>query len=722
MKKQKDFKLYFLTTEYYDFLKEIGQVQSKLKRPYIGFVDAVNDEFLYLIPSTSKSQNYKKFHKYSVPTYINKKMSSVLLINKMIPVKNNEKYIREINFKESNKYWKSIALKQLKYINQEDVKSKILDLALEAREMKDPRLKFNINFSLAEKKAKSFSKRLNIKNTESKIMNKKIKKINQEEKDSISYQEYKALDLELKGALRQGANFEFDPKNPEKKLSKVNKKIREIEYAFKTVSPNYSADWKSGILSPTGRVLKQHKQKYEELNEELNHLKNSLPELEKHAKKYVPFADMKQIEKEIANKFGHDIQGLLSQLNDFPTFIERLNENNPSKQVIVDKEGYEELQRYSKTLPEEEYKKMNIKWEYSQKLINEVNEMNKSNQAEELSLNGFKISDSEIISNFEKINSLKKEMEEMYEYLSVNHTDGYLEEKLIKDGILIKTEDKGYTYFDFKENISIKELRGAVWEADGSYYQSFSLDEDGFFVHKGFSPQEHGKWKKWEATEEFKKGSDDLDELDDFEQKYQNEYLKILSKPKKEYPLNKKLKEEEKAVLNNQEKEINMAQPLNNKNTTEKQEFKQITKITKSFSIFLSSKNVKKTSAPQPDGSSSTLVSIPSMGLTWLPTQTIHEFSAKSSKGEEIQKVAIPFDEERLYTFYNKIKTDKLDPEGNSIYEEQKQKLKGVELFKQLETKTKNKEIYVGLKKNEDYVKTLNIPVQSQIKKKVKTA
>jgi len=100
------------------------------------------------------------------------------------------------------------------------------------------------------------------------------------------------------------------------------------------------------------------------------------------------------------------------------------------------------------------------------------------------------------------------------------------------------------------------------------------------------------------------------------------------------------------------------------------------------FSIYLSKKNIRKEYQKQ------ILVSIPKMGLIYLPKSTTTTFDNVNDKtGEITSRMKLSFGFDHDYTLFNKVK-------GIAI----ETPLKGEELFSKLEEKQLSKEISVGLK------------------------
>ena len=129
------------------------------------------------------------------------------------------------------------------------------------------------------------------------------------------------------------------------------------------------------------------------------------------------------------------------------------------------------------------------------------------------------------------------------------------------------------------------------------------------------------------------------------------------------------IRQEQKKKNHKLERENNMENQTNNIQT-------------KYFSIFLSNKNIKKEYEKQ------ILVSIPKLGLAFIPKSTTASFEVVNKKTGEIKKrVRIAFSFDHDYTLFNKKQEESTETP-----------LKGKELYESLKEKTESKEINVGLK------------------------
>ena len=157
-------KIYFLNEKYYDFLanqKQLPEMIQKSDRPYVGFVGIKVNNQDYVIPLTSDENSTKTnnplINKYALVTPDEKgNKLGVLRIDKMLPVEIDEKFIQDVSMNSFSPEWAIRVAKQLHYLNQSKIYEKVNTLANEARLMKDPELKFNIDFELAEKYCKEY--------------------------------------------------------------------------------------------------------------------------------------------------------------------------------------------------------------------------------------------------------------------------------------------------------------------------------------------------------------------------------------------------------------------------------------------------------------------------------------------------------------------------------------------------------------------------------------
>lgn len=160
----KKLKVFNFNKNYYKFLiiNQLEEFLLKQERPYIGFVVIKINSVKYAIPLLSDENNkYRNFHKYSflIPDENGNKLG-VLRINKMIPIIDNEHFIKPIDMN-SLDYQDGIRLfKELEFINQPHIYDKVHQLANEIYEKRynatqeelanDTNLKFAVDFKEAE--------------------------------------------------------------------------------------------------------------------------------------------------------------------------------------------------------------------------------------------------------------------------------------------------------------------------------------------------------------------------------------------------------------------------------------------------------------------------------------------------------------------------------------------------------------------------------------------
>ena len=173
------FKIYYLNSKYYDYLNKnnfLDQMMNKEGRPHIGFVQLwtnnINRDFGYVIPLVSSKSNIEqKLNKYQklIEYEVNgEKQYSILKIDKMIPVLNNDNFIEKV---EEEKL-RDRELAQLEQLNLYSNKEDILNLSEEIRKqrykfnfnhfkkIRDIDLLFSIDYPLADQLAINYNKSL----------------------------------------------------------------------------------------------------------------------------------------------------------------------------------------------------------------------------------------------------------------------------------------------------------------------------------------------------------------------------------------------------------------------------------------------------------------------------------------------------------------------------------------------------------------------------------
>ncbi len=175
--KENKLKWYIADNEYVNYLRQFDEkvenidYNTKLK-PYIGIVITIN-EFNYYVPISSAKEKHDKINEGMdfIKIKANDKIISVLNLNNMIPISNNN--VKELKYKEIEKYrsfashkekilYISFLSVELKLVNDKIEKIKKNALKLYNEKIKNPTSNVSkrcCNFRLLEEKSKKYNKK-----------------------------------------------------------------------------------------------------------------------------------------------------------------------------------------------------------------------------------------------------------------------------------------------------------------------------------------------------------------------------------------------------------------------------------------------------------------------------------------------------------------------------------------------------------------------------------
>ena len=133
------FEIYYLNKKYYHYLVDINfldEMMKKDERPHIGFILLTdwNPGFGYVIPLVTGKFTKSKYQKLIKYKTNGKEEYSILKIDKMIPILNNNDFIRKNN--------KLTLREKVELVELNNIRDEIINLAKEVRKY---RYKFNVN-------------------------------------------------------------------------------------------------------------------------------------------------------------------------------------------------------------------------------------------------------------------------------------------------------------------------------------------------------------------------------------------------------------------------------------------------------------------------------------------------------------------------------------------------------------------------------------------------
>lgn len=161
--KNKRFKLYYISDNYIDYLRQFDnkiRFNKSNRRPYVGIVYTYNN-FNYFAPLATPKQKHKYINKHAIDIWLIKDGKlGVINFNNMIPAPINE--LTEIIPTITDKKYKNLLVNQLSEINKnrEIISKKIRHFQ---HQYNNNRLDSNIlkrccDFRLLEQKCKDYSK------------------------------------------------------------------------------------------------------------------------------------------------------------------------------------------------------------------------------------------------------------------------------------------------------------------------------------------------------------------------------------------------------------------------------------------------------------------------------------------------------------------------------------------------------------------------------------